>query len=79
MRQRGRQTGRVFGVPDPAEASLGPQLALRHSPGYHVLLVVPALHIARRLTPVAQNVVDEVRAQERGIERRRRFQPLERQ
>jgi hypothetical protein len=70
-RQRGRQPGEVFRVPDPAEPRFRSPQPARHPARYHVLLLVPALHIAVGFPPVAQHILNQIGAQKRHIERYR--------
>ena len=75
-RQPGRQPVEVFRVPDPAEPRFRPQRPARHPARYHVLLLVPALHIARGFPPVAQHILNQIGAQKRHIERRGNIQTV---
>jgi len=59
-------------VPDPAEPRFRPQQPARHPLWYHVVLLVPALHIARGFPPVAQHILNQIGAQKTHIERYRR-------
>ena len=67
-----RRPGEVFSVPDHAEPRFRPQQPARHPERYHVLLLVPAHHIARGFPPVAQHILNQIGAQKTHIERYRR-------
>ena len=58
-------------MPGSAEPRFRPQQPARHPSWYHVLLLVPALHIARGFPAVAQHILNQIGAQKTHIERRR--------
>ena len=66
-------------MPDPAEPRFRPQQPARHPSWYHVLLLVPAFHIARGFPPVALHILNQIGAQKRHIERRGNIQTVKAQ